>query len=63
MICEDCAQAADLDEAYAQQENDPRRARRPRTGVIQRRAAQVAEIHARCKGGTWCDCQHKPRPR
>jgi len=22
----------------------------------------AAELHAQCRGGTWCDCQHKTNP-
>jgi hypothetical protein len=53
MICRQCATAADLNATLpAVPPQGPRAAYRN----IQRR---VKNGHGRCKGGTFCDCQHR----
>lgn len=63
MICPDCKRAADLAAAdgapvaAALVKASPAAVARLRANL----ARVVAGLHARCPGGTWCCCQHKPR--
>ena len=52
MICKPCARAADLAvQTRAVTDNAVQ-------AVIRR---NVDTLHASCRGGTWCDCQHRGR--
>jgi hypothetical protein len=48
MICQPCQSAG-------QYLNDIKRPETDRVGLAR-------SEHNRCKGGTWCDCQHKTSP-
>lgn len=51
MICRSCRDAGDLASSFKNVSIDTSLIR---DGVVLR----IKDLHSRCRGGGWCDCQH-----
>lgn len=55
MICDPCGRGGDLAKTIPPQRNGADITASNRHNGLKRR---VANLHGRCKGESWCDCQH-----
>lgn len=54
MICKPCGEAGDLSASMVDHPHY-----KDHVDLVGIALVRVVELHDQCRGGTWCDCQHK----